>query len=49
MVVVTNGSAPVLVGVVSYGSGSECGAENKAGIYARVQHFTSWIRQIVSS
>ena len=45
--VLTNSPAPVLVGVVSYGVawGGECGAENKAGVYARVQLFTSWIRE----
>ena len=46
LVVLTNSPAPVLVGVVSYKYGvAECGAENKAGVYARVQLFTSWIRE----
>jgi secreted trypsin-like serine protease len=48
LVVVANGSAPVLVGVVSYGS-EECGEEEKVGIYARVQHFTAWIEQVMKS
>lgn len=49
LVVRQNGSAPVLVGVVSYGDGSECGHENAAGIYTRVQTFTPWIRKAIGS
>ena len=48
LVVRQNGSAPVQVGVVSYGVYAECGKENAAGIYARVQHFTPWIRSIIN-
>jgi secreted trypsin-like serine protease len=49
LVVRENGTAPVQVGVVSYGVDTECGQENTVGIYARVQHFMPWINQIINS
>nr|XP_054934400.1 trypsin-like [Dermacentor andersoni] len=37
----------VQVGIVSYGRG--CGRSNEPGIYARVDNYVSWIRQVMRS
>ena len=31
------------IGVVSFGSGSKCGGENKPGFYTKVKNFLPWI------
>ena len=40
---------PIQVGVVSFGALEECAVRGQGVVYARVQHFTTWIRGIINS
>jgi secreted trypsin-like serine protease len=47
LVIDANGSAPLLVGITSYGNG--CAAPGFPGMYARVSSFATWIAQNVGT
>jgi len=47
LVIINKAEPPVLIGVVSYADEDECAYSRAPGFYARVQHFTDWIRMVM--
>ena len=44
MICVNGNNEPVLVGVVSWGYG--CASQGLPGIYAEVNHYIDWIKEV---